>query len=474
MRALLLLLLLAVPSLAVGDPFAVTATPQRVLLGRDAVVSLRVEVPPGSPPLRAAASVGRLIPQPPAPSGALQYLWTPPDIRYPLLAVLAFWVDTPEGPPQVTPVYIPLLGRTTLDVATNVGAGAQVVVQVAGASFGPVRTNRLGRAKVPVEVPPGVREASVLATKKRQQTVRTAKLDVPPERPLLALIGPEKLPSDGSGWLVVLGERPVPGEELELRLKGGHAQEEAPGLFRLTPEAGALEVRVDAQRRDGSASAHTRAPVALAPPVLVSQVRVAPAPPVEVQPALAVAPVTPPPPAPRVTPPAPQGGALSLHLLAGGFLAGGDNRGPLASLGAGWRLPGLGERLALEAELGLRQSVTRPRVEPLGTVDSRVLALPVLLSARVLAFEQGRLSVLGRAGAGVAYYDHRATSTFFNEPLTHQGRTFMGFLAAQAAWSFGAVSTLVEVRASHAPARATLVDAQLGGVSASLGLRYTP
>jgi hypothetical protein len=48
----------------------------------------------------------------------------------------------------------------------------------------------------------------------------------------------------------------------------------------------------------------------------------------------------------------------------------------------------------------------------------------------------------------------------------------MGFLAAQADWRLGPVSALFELRGSHAPARATQIDAQLGGLSASLGVRY--
>src|SRR4051812_38937976 len=243
MRAplLLLLLLLAVPLRAAAAPFAVTATPSQVVLGQDHAVLVQVKVPRGTPPLRTAASTGSLVPLPATAQGEYAYRWIPPDIRYPLLAVLAFWVDAPEGPPEVTTVHIPLLGRTTLDVATDVGAGAKVVVQVAGMRFGPVKTNRKGRAQVQVEVPPGVHEASVLATARRRQTHRTARLDVPPERPLLALVSPDTLPVEGAGWLVVLGEEPVPGPELNLQVQGGSAEEQAqsPGVFRVRPEPGA-------------------------------------------------------------------------------------------------------------------------------------------------------------------------------------------------------------------------------------------
>jgi hypothetical protein len=464
MRASLLpLLLLALSPLAAAAPFPVTVTPAQVVLGQDQAVVVQVEVPRGTLPLRAMASTGSLQPLPATAQGVYSYRWIPPDIRYPLLAVLAFWVDTPGGPPEITPVHIPLLGRTTLDVATDVGAGAEVVVQVAGVSFGPVRTNRQGRARVLVEVPPGVREASVLATAKGQQTRRSAPLDAPPERPLLAVLSPGVLPVDGAGWLTLLGEKPVPGAEVELQVRGGGVEELRPGVFRVKPEAGTGSLVVEAHRKDGTGAASVTAPVS----------------------APRVAHVTPPEPA-VVAPPPPVTPApgvdwsqylswrhLSLHLLAGGFFAGGDNRGPLVSVGLGYRLPPLGGRFTLEAETGLRQSVSQPRLGEVGPLDSRVMALPLLLSARVLAFERGPLSFHGLAGAGLMYYDQRVTSSFFDEPLVQRGHTFMGFVAAQAAWRLGPVSTLFELRGSYAAAQARQIDAQLGGLSASLGVRYT-
>ena len=70
------------------------------------------------------------------------------------------------------------------------------------------------------------------------------------------------------------------------------------------------------------------------------------------------------------------------------------------------------------------------------------------------------------------FYEQRATSSFFKEPRLQRGQTFMGFLAAQAAWRFGAASALFELRASYAAAQASEIDAQLGGLSASVGVRY--
>jgi hypothetical protein len=463
MRAPLLplLLLLALPSLAAAAPFPATATPAQVVLGRDKAVVVQVKVPRGTPPLRAVASTGSLMPLPTTARGVYSYRWVPPDIRYPLLAVLAFWVDAAEGPPEVTTVHLPLLGRTDLAVNTDVG-GAEVVVQVAGMRFGPVTTNRKGHAKVPVEVPPGVREALVLATAKGQQTRRTTPLDVPPERPLVAVLSPDVLPVGGTGWLTLLGEEPVPAAEVDLRVQGATVEERGPGVFRVKPEAGARTVVVDAHRKDGTGAARIMAPVDA--PIVARDL-----------------PPTPPPVEPPPAKPAPgvdwsqylSRHHLSLHLMAGGFFAGGDNRGPQLSLGLGYRLPPLGGRFTLEVEGGLRQSMSQPSLGPEGPrLDSRVVGLPLLLSARVLAFERGPLSLHGRAGAGILYYDQRVTSTSFNGELIHQGNTLMAFVAAQAAWRLGPVSALLELRGSHAAVQTREVDAQLGGLSASLGVRY--
>jgi hypothetical protein len=464
MRALLLLPLLFVlsPSRATAAPFPATASPAQVVLGRDKVVLVQVKVPRGTPPLRAMASSGSLQPLPTTARGVFSYRWVPPDIRYPLLAVLAFWVDSPEGPPEVTTVHIPLLGRTNVDVAADVGAGVEVMVQIAELRFGPVRTNRKGRVQVPVEVPPGVREAHVLATVQGQRIQRTVPLDVPPERPLLALLSPDVIPPNGTGWLTLLGEGPAPSAQVEVQAQGGRleAHARAPGVFRVTPEPKANALVVDARWKDGTGAARIMAPVSA--PIVANFFE--------------------PQAAPQPSSPTQVAGlgplltfdrhALSFHLLGGGFFAGGGNLGPLVSLGAGYRLPPLEGRLAVEAELGLRQSATQIRYEPLGTMDSRVVALPLLLSARYMAFERGPFSLHARAGAGVMTYSHQMRSPFFPDPQRQSGVSFMGFLAAQAAWRVGVVSALFELRGSYAAARATQIEAQLGGLSASVGVRY--
>lgn len=468
----LLLPLLASPGQAGAEPLSVSLLPDHVVLGRDPVVVIRVAMPPGAPPLRSAASSGRLVPQRTSRPEEALFAWTPPDIRYPLLAVLAFWRDTPEGPPEITRVSIPMLGRTDLSVDT--AAGAQVVVEVAGRSFGPTLADRRGKTKVTVQVPPGATRASVRVTSPRQRpSLRTIPLDVPPEQPLLAVMSPERLPADGTGWLLLMGEQPVAGAQLRLKVSGASTQEQAPGVFRVTPAPGTSTVAVEAHRVDGTGEARVSAPVVkdLPPPPPPEP----PPPPLtvplaEVMPPLVTGPVREPPPPPP--PPFSLVHALSVQVQAGGFLAGGDDRGPLVQVGLGVQLPWLRGRFTVEAEAGIRQSTTHLAVADLGDVDSRVVSVPLLLSLRGLAFEHGRFSLHGRVGMGPTYYTHRATGSFFTTPLVQQGRSFMGFFAAQAAWRLGSLSPLVEIRGGYGSVRGTLLDAQLGGLSASVGLRY--
>ncbi|MFP2908954.1 hypothetical protein ACLESD_28715, partial [Pyxidicoccus sp. 3LFB2] len=166
MRPLPLLLLLLAAPLTLAAPPGVTVswTPERVVLGQDSRVALEVRVPAGSGPVRGAASSGTLT-HPRVEGGEVRvFEWTPPPVRHPLVAVLAFWVEDGQPPAssgsEVGIVRIPLLGKTQLDVSTD--AGASVVVEVDGRRFGPVTADDRGRARVPVEVPPGVRSASVL------------------------------------------------------------------------------------------------------------------------------------------------------------------------------------------------------------------------------------------------------------------------------------------------------------------------
>lgn len=443
---LLFLSLAWLPGLASAAAPEVRASPARVVLGQDQVVEVEVRVSEEAGPVHAAASAGTFDTAAVEDGETRRFRWTPPDIRYPLAALLAFWVETPEGPPEVAFVRIPLVGRTTLPITTD--PGAQVEIEIDGTRFGPVQANRRGRAQVPVEVPPGVKQARVLATRGTLKTDRVAPLETPPHRPLVAVLSPQPLPGQG-GWLVVGAEGPTEAADLEVQSEGARV-EHAGGpalLYRVKPNAGVEEVSVEVRRRRARDTAQARATVTAPEPVAT----------------LAT-------PSPS-TPPPRRG--LALHLLAGGFFAGGANRGPSVALGVSHPLPFLGGRLSAEAEVGLRRAAMEARVEGLGTLRSHVLAGPVLASARMALLERAAFTLYGRAGVGVLPFQHEVSSDF--QPGFGESKLGpLAFLAAQGAWRLGQMSALMEVRGEYGPAQTSRLDAQMGGVSATLGVRYEP
>jgi hypothetical protein len=124
-------------------------------------------------------------------------------------------------------------------------------------------------------------------------------------------------------------------------------------------------------------------------------------------------------------------------------------------------------------EAGVRSATFDGNVAALGAVRSRVLAAPVLASVRAGIFQHGAFSLHGRAGGGVLPFRHRLSSDF-QEDLKESKLAGMGFLSLQGAYRLGRWSALAELRGAWAPARTPWLDAQLGGLSALLGVRFEP
>lgn len=451
MRPLPLLLLLLAAPVALAAPPRPTAswTPERVVLGRDSRVVVRVRVPESSGPVRGAASSGAFASDRVEGGAVRTFQWTPPPVRHPLVAVLAFWVEDGAEPPVVTVLRVPLLGKTQLEVST--ASGAEVVVEVDGTRFGPVRANARGKARVPVEVPPGVRVAQVLATRQTLTTHASIPLAPPDEAPLVAALTPSPLPSGTEGWLLVAGEPGLRQDDLELSVEGAKASPEPgtePPRYRVTPEASATSISVQVQRKGRKDTARA-----------VAEVR-------------GVTPLAPDSAAGRA-PASPSGWRPSVFLLAGGAFASGANTGPTGSVGVSLVPPGRWAWLAVELEAGLRRVTLDGQVEALGTVRSRVMGVPVLASIRAGLLQGPALSLYGRAGMGVLPFRHHLSSDF-QEDLKESKLAGMGFLSLQGAYRWGRWSVLAEARGTWAPAHTPWLDAQLGGLSGLVGVRFEP
>ncbi|SES89476.1 hypothetical protein [Stigmatella erecta] len=457
----LLLTALLLPLAAAAAAPEVRFSPTRVVLGEDRLVEVEVRVPPEAGPVQAVASTGTFA-EPVAAGGPVRtFRWTPPDIRYPLAAYLVFWVDTPQGPPEATAIRVPLVGRTTLPITTD--RGASVEIEIAGQRFGPVQADRRGRARIPVEVPPGEREARVLATRGTLQKTRTVPLEVPPHRPLVALLSPQPMPPEG-GWLVVAGEDTGDASTLVLKPLGARVEPAAPAgaypLYRVTPLPGAQSVSVDIRRRKAKDQARAEAAIGQPPP------------PPEPPPLPPEPPPPEPPPEPPPAPPSPRKG-VALHLLAGGFFAGGANQGPLVALGLSYPLPFWDQRLSLELEAGVRRARLSLDIQDLGQVRSQLVAAPVLVSARLTLLDAAAWALAVRAGGGLLPFQHEVSNTF-QEGFEEGKLGSMAFVSVQAAYRFGRFSVFVEPRWEHAPVHTPRLNAKLGGIAAILGVRYEP
>ncbi|WP_375759539.1 hypothetical protein [Corallococcus exercitus] len=462
-----LCLLMLGAAVARAEPPEVEATPGRVVLGQDKAVEVRVRVPKGAGPVRAAASSGTWAQERLEGGAERVFRWTPPPVRYPLWAVLAFWVEDGRAP-EVTTVVLPLLGRTTLDVST--APGAEVVVAVGDARFGPVKADGRGRAQVPVEVPPEATEARVLATRGTLTTDRSAPLEVPAGRPLIAALTPDPLPVEGGGWLIIAGtEERIPSSALDVQAEGVTVKPVSPERARYTvqPDVKATNASVTVRWRDAPGEDAVRVQAGVKPAADRPAERVKVTAPTSPAPS-PVAPLM------RAT-----AGRTSLFLLGGAAFASGANGGPLLGLGVSVPLPMWRHRVAAEAEVGLRHASLDGR-QGATDVHSRVWGVPLLLSARVTLFQRGSFQLDGRAGGGVLALSHRLsteaveTGDVFPDAVDERKVRAMGFLAAQGAYRLGRWSLLTEVRGALAPVETPSLRAELGGVSVSAGLRFVP
>ncbi len=477
LRALpLLLWWLAMPlaSTAATPEARVSWRPERIVLGRDTQVAIQVQVPGGAGSLHAAASSGSFVSDRVDGGAVRAFQWRPPPERYPQVAVLLFWAEgaSPGAPPWVTVARLPLVGQTELDVVT--AAGANVEVEVAERRFGPVRANGRGKARVPVEVPPGVRRARVLARRDTLRTDAMVPLDAPPVSPLAVALTTRPLPANDGGWLLVAGPAPLRAEDVTVETDGATARMAPPHL-----PAGNTDTRAKTRRsREEADSSSTRSetPRAFAEDVLLYRVVPVPgATQVDVRverpglPREAVAKAS----VSHVSAPvaartsnSADAWQASYFLLAGGVVAGSSARGPTGGVGVTVLTPLWRQRLAAELEVGVRTTSD-------GATRSQVLALPVLLSVRAELFKRAGFSLHGRAGGGPMPVHHYRSSELQDEVKESKLRG-MGFLSVQASYRLGRWSALAEARGAWAPVRTPWLDTQLGGLAVYLGARFQP
>lgn len=417
----------------------VDAEPSRIVLGSGVRVRIAVRGTGGE--LRAAASAGTLEPLG-SSDGATRFLWTPPEVRAPFLAVFAFWEAGPLGLRSVTTLTLPCSGRTELAIDTE--PSARVTVEIGGAHFGPRRADARGKLRIPVEVAPSAHEARITAEVGEQSKVRIVPLPPIPS-PFVWVVEPSPLRSDAEAWALLVAPEPLD-QRLAVRSTPGRLDREAAEpdriLYRLTVPPGATSLSLEAILSGETTPRATAQLEVQRPP------EAAPAPVVQGPPA---------------------GRRLELGAAVGAFIGGGNDVGPAfaATLSAApWPIP-----LFLEVELGVRAAWFSTPVAGLGTATSSLLVFPLELAVRGTVWSSGPWSVDLRAGGGLLLGTSWLTSDF-GQTSSQALTGWEVFAAAQLLYRVGAFLPYLEARGAYAAATGTGVTSHPGGLVLLLGFHW--
>lgn len=229
-----------VRDVAVEPPFlriAITAAPPAPVKGpgRDAEVALTLVVSGGPAELSdldlpiVAVSAGRVADVAPAGLGRFKARYLLPTERWPELGVV--FAVIPRCPLCQTPralgtAVIPL--PVAIDLPGHTEPNVQMSVQIAGRTFGPVRSDSTGSFSIPVVVPPGERLASGTSVDKAgNRKVSPIDLHLPPIDTLACAAWPPAIPADGRSEAHVHcvatddAGRPLPRAKLEIAARRG-------------------------------------------------------------------------------------------------------------------------------------------------------------------------------------------------------------------------------------------------------------
>jgi hypothetical protein len=417
----------------------VEAEPSRVVLGTG--VQVRITVRGAGGGLHGVASAGTLVAGP-LEQGTVRFLWTPPSARAPFIAVFAFWEGGLLSFGNVTALTLPCSARTELAIETE--PAARVSVEIAGAHFGPRRSDAHGKLRMPVEVPPLAHEARITAEVGEQGKVRVIPLAVAPN-PWAWVVEPAPVVEGGSGQAMLVAPETLP-PDFVVRVSGGKLERQSAEsnrvLYSVVPPVGTSRMEFEATLPDEEvARAKTTVDVLPAPTAA----------------------------APAVVAPARQGREFELGVALGAFYAGGNNVGPAfaATLSvAPWRFP-----LFLELELGVRAAWFSSAVSGLGTASSTLVVFPIEVAARGPVWTGGPWSLDLRAGGGLLLGTNWVSSDF-GQGTSNAVTGWELFGAAQLSYRAGAFLPYVEVRGAYAVATGTGVTANPAGLVVLLGFHW--
>jgi hypothetical protein len=233
-RVLLVVLLLAAAGARAGElaPVVVVCEPTRIVLGTDAEATILVSAnAPAKTRLTLTANVGRVSRIEALGPGRWQAHYSPPKKRFPQVAILSAVLDLGDRTLHGW-TSLPLTGTGVAQVVSL--PRAKVWVKIGKRKFGPVRADRDGRAKIPIQVPPGINHA--------MSAGQRIDLHLPPFNRLSAQAAATRLPVDSLAplpiFLITLDAlgRPDSSQAPSLRAKMGTLgmpKEQVPGVWRV-------------------------------------------------------------------------------------------------------------------------------------------------------------------------------------------------------------------------------------------------
>lgn len=142
----------------------ITASPERMVLGSDSTATVTFQIDgaaaTGDGDLSVLVSSGSLANLTPLGGGRYSGLYSAPDKLFPHNALFTV-VDRRNPDKSFGAARLAMVGKANFPI--NTAPSARVILKVGKREFGPIQADASGKAQVPIVVPPGVREATVIS-----------------------------------------------------------------------------------------------------------------------------------------------------------------------------------------------------------------------------------------------------------------------------------------------------------------------
>ena len=184
----------------------IAANPAEVVLGQDKSVALNISLnaSPGQATdaarLKVIASAGTVENLTHLGGGSFTARYTPPSVNYPHLAIITV-VDERSPSTVYGTTAIKLVGKT--DFPVTAAPGATVIVRVGDRDYGPYTTDASGGARVPLMVPPGISQATLVSVVTGVKGETALDLKLPATRRVSFFPTQAIVPADAQGAIPV-------------------------------------------------------------------------------------------------------------------------------------------------------------------------------------------------------------------------------------------------------------------------------